>query len=730
MTKRMKKSLMGLTAFSALMLCAGAAIAGGAMYAGAEEVTTNAKISVEESASLRIENFGLRFKTAIAADYWQDGMTVHTLMIPAPMLTGELTAATESVMDVTLDNAKKYQKGTDYYFNTVLTQIPQAQYGTQIAMRAYVEQNGVKEYAENTVSVSVAHVANAALEYSYETYVDDVAAYLVQGVNVSEKLGFEPGNSANLNAGISYFEEASEAVKGKLNSLYTLSYQTSDGSVATVSENGEVTAVANGTANITVTINELNVSAVCAVTVSQPEWGELIDFNNIDLSKLAKSHSTQSFEAVEKDGKNAIKFTVNGTWAVLLVTPPEQFETYSSKFDYLSVKVSVETVGEGVVTGASMYGANPNTPALMPGGSTSSGVKEIIYGKSKFTDGNVVNSGRYKFTCNVWNSAAVTNFYIYSMQFGYDDIAADNEENTTFNLTERFGVAASELKNVMFNGEAVADITAFAPTQSGALTFTVEKDGFASTDFSVNVTYSALKAGGLYEDFSNFDTSIVSFTNATTKDNCAVSISEEGYLHVTEKDTVNGNEDIQMKFLTGAYKSLIKYDYLEFKCRASFAGAAAVNMPIQLNYKTINLQRVDASGVTNLSNNWFPANNNWFTFRIPLSVFTWSEQFASELVFTITKWNNGDLTLDFEYFKGGYNDIESDGATAIDLTSKFDATAEELTATFTPAGGTAAVIADKAAWVPAENGVLTVTIKRSGYKAVTYTLNVTVTAGA
>ncbi|MGN1052883.1 MAG: hypothetical protein ACI4SH_05790, partial [Candidatus Scatosoma sp.] len=76
----------------------------------------------------------------------------------------------------------------------------------------------------------------------------------------------------------------------------------------------------------------------------------------------------------------------------------------------------------------------------------------------------------------------------------------------------------------------------------------------------------------------------------------------------------------------------------------------------------------------------------------------------------------------------GYNDIESDGTTAIDLTDKFNATADELTATFAPTGGTAAAVTDKAAWIPAESGVLTVTIKRSGYKAVTYTLNVTVTA--
>ena len=79
----------------------------------------------------------------------------------------------------------------------------------------------------------------------------------------------------------------------------------------------------------------------------------------------------------------------------------------------------------------------------------------------------------------------------------------------------------------------------------------------------------------------------------------------------------------------------------------------------------------------------------------------------------------------------GYNDITSDGATAIDLTSKFNATAAEMTtATFTPTGGTATAITDKAAFTPTENGVLTVTIKKAGYKAITYTLNVTVSTGA
>ena len=73
----------------------------------------------------------------------------------------------------------------------------------------------------------------------------------------------------------------------------------------------------------------------------------------------------------------------------------------------------------------------------------------------------------------------------------------------------------------------------------------------------------------------------------------------------------------------------------------------------------------------------------------------------------------------------GYNDITSDG-TALNLLTKFNATADELTATYTPDGGVAEAITNETAWTPAQSGTLTVTIKKTGYKAFTYTVKVTV----
>ena len=75
---------------------------------------------------------------------------------------------------------------------------------------------------------------------------------------------------------------------------------------------------------------------------------------------------------------------------------------------------------------------------------------------------------------------------------------------------------------------------------------------------------------------------------------------------------------------------------------------------------------------------------------------------------------------------GGYDDVTSDGETAIDLTEEFGLTAEELTAAFTPAGGSAQEVSDVTSFVPEESGVLTLTVNKTGYYQTQIQLNVSV----
>lgn len=82
----------------------------------------------------------------------------------------------------------------------------------------------------------------------------------VTGVTLDKtELELNVGDSATLQATISPSTATDK----------TLTFATSDNTIATVDENGVVSAVAAGTANITVTTNDGAKTAVCALTVSE-----------------------------------------------------------------------------------------------------------------------------------------------------------------------------------------------------------------------------------------------------------------------------------------------------------------------------------------------------------------------------------------------------------------------------------------------------------------------------
>ena len=81
MRTNFKRTVTTMLVAAALMLTAGVVTLGNSLNASAA-VVTNENITVEESASLRLENFGLRFKTKIASEYLTDGMEVVMLRVP------------------------------------------------------------------------------------------------------------------------------------------------------------------------------------------------------------------------------------------------------------------------------------------------------------------------------------------------------------------------------------------------------------------------------------------------------------------------------------------------------------------------------------------------------------------------------------------------------------------------------------------------------------------------
>ena len=744
MKTNFKRTVTTMLVAAALMLTAGVVTLGNSLNASAA-VVTNENITVVESASLRLENFGLRFKTKIASEYLTNGMEVHTLMLPTSYLAGgELKVGVHNQLaDFALDMNKTYQKGTDNYFNTVLTKIPQSQYGTEISMRAYVKNGDTIEYSANTVSTSVASVASSALSYNYELYEADLAKYLVKGIYVAEKNTYVVGQkNVSLGAGIEYFVETDETIAEKIAQKYALTYTSSDENVLTVSENGEVTALACGTSNVTVRIEALGLEKTCAVTVTQPSYGEVFDFENPVLS-MVTVHKTDvqndALASINEDGKLQVVLDTNGVDYHIRF---KGVDGTKLNFDWVKMTYSASfSSGEQANCMILFNGFYMGTATFT--GATNG----YTFTKSS-ADNNwdkIKSEKDFRVVVQHWRAGDTFTIVFHDIQFGYNDIVADNEENTTFDLTKKFSLTAGELTNVMFNGESVDDVTAFAPTQSGTLTFDVVKEGFATTSMSVNVTYTQVPRYNPVCCFDNPDLTKVSLnsTNAGKVEGSGISMlagsdANGSYVEFTTNKGTWPNVRFGMSEQTAT--KLKKYDWFKIKIAAwQYTGATDLTSADAIR-QTGTLVTGKTMTVTPHPKDTSLANQ---TINVNGSVYTleWNRNaFASifdTLVYgewsSIGRWfrivlNSTDTApaiiriYDIEF---GYNDITSDG-TALDLLTKFNATADELTATYTPDGGVAEAITNETAWTPAQSGTLTVTVKKTGYKAFTYTLKVTV----
>ena len=153
------------------------------------------------------------------------------------------------------------------------------QYKSKNASVATVDENGVIK----AVGVGSTTITVVASEDAYTTLKVTVTQAITRLSLNKSKLNLEVPNSQTLKATIAPSDASNQA----------LSWISSDEKVATVDENGTVTAVGNGTVTITVTTTDgTNLSARCTVTV--------IDPNNIPVSSLKLNTDNLSLEALEE----------------------------------------------------------------------------------------------------------------------------------------------------------------------------------------------------------------------------------------------------------------------------------------------------------------------------------------------------------------------------------------------------------------------------------------------
>ena len=322
----MKKWLVSLLCASVGVASLGLALTN--VSAGAEEGVSVTTIAMEmtDAAEIRVNDpIGIRFQTTytitpaddtVNVDAFLADYTFGTLVIPSNLLEGELTLETAKVVDIPQKVWATGSDDTTKIMNSVLAGIPDEAdyYKRDITARSYYTVGGVTTYAETFVERNIAEVAAAALndgktDAIYDKYVNAIAT----GVEIeAENFGMGVGGVETLTA--------TTAPAG-----YSVVWSSDNESVATVNKNGEITAKASGTANITATFG--NYSDTITVTVDgdtankvtyYPNWGGSTSTAGISVNKNAEglcgAVSTQSIliEDYDVTGYNDYMWQMGG----------------------------------------------------------------------------------------------------------------------------------------------------------------------------------------------------------------------------------------------------------------------------------------------------------------------------------------------------------------------------------------------------------------------------------
>ena len=127
-------------------------------------------------------------------------------------------------------------------WNTVLLEIPESDYTTQVTAQSFVKLNGKEQafYQTQPVTISIAQTAAAAISHgASETYVGEYIEKIVTGVTLDKATAsIEEEQTLQLNATTTP-------------SGYKAKFTSSDNDIASVDANGKVTANNIGTATIT-----------------------------------------------------------------------------------------------------------------------------------------------------------------------------------------------------------------------------------------------------------------------------------------------------------------------------------------------------------------------------------------------------------------------------------------------------------------------------------------------
>ena len=235
--------------------------------------TETADIYMADGAAVRYkeqeetDRSGIRFDAFVSSEYKSENPSAAygMLLIPASELgEGALTKETAGAIDKETEvwRAESDTEGYDK-FSTVLYNIPESAYGTVIAARAYIENGEDVVYAEQTIERSIAQVASEAVAEGDDH--EELLAY-IDGALKTENGGSFTVAESSLDL---YVGDSKKLTVTIAPAELTAIYASDNGEVVSVSQDGTLTALAEGSANVTVTLG----SAVKTVEVSVTELG-------------------------------------------------------------------------------------------------------------------------------------------------------------------------------------------------------------------------------------------------------------------------------------------------------------------------------------------------------------------------------------------------------------------------------------------------------------------------
>lgn len=445
----------------------------------------------------------------------------------------------------------------------------------------------------------------------------------------------------------------------------------------------------------------------------------LYDFTSYDTGALANNTisgltftGTSSQEIVynESEGKNILRVvresvaTSETEWLSVVFT--KNLIGDFSKFDYIIIRMRAtwDSTGGFVGLGGS-YDYTSEYGYSLPSNGT---WKDVKFEQAKTIEALAKDSIPLTFATYHNKDTSISGNYTFEIaeiKGAYKEISID--ENG-IDLTKKFGLSKDEMTatftDIDGNESAVADVTNFNSNVAGTLAVTVNKAGYAQSQFETKISIvshygnllnlSAYKVGSAYSD----TVTVVDYNGKK-----ALQVVNSG----AESSTVRVN------IVNDAVLDLKKFDYIRVKVAMKYENASA----------NVNLTLVDSKGSQYAWKDVGGGNNKFIESTVDVATANMTIT-SNSLGVTFKKWKAALQTSIITDLYCGYNDITTDSETPLDLTEKLGLAASDFTATFTPENGEEQAVEKVDAVDISAAGTLKITVKKSGYAATVLTIGV------